>query len=73
MSGELRKTVTVQSAGRLELDFPELTEGDTVEVSVKAGAIRVAPAPILQFGRYRGQIWMAPDFDAPLDDFREYM
>lgn len=24
-------------------------------------------------GKYRGQGWMADDFDAPLDDFREYM
>lgn len=24
-------------------------------------------------GRYKGQIWMADDFDAPLDDFAEYM
>lgn len=26
-----------------------------------------------QFGSAKGQIWMADDFDAPLDDFREYM
>ena len=24
-------------------------------------------------GLRRGQIWMAEDFDAPLDDFKEYM
>ncbi|MBQ9061261.1 MAG: DUF2281 domain-containing protein [Eubacterium sp.] len=24
-------------------------------------------------GKYRGQGWMADDFDAPIDDFREYM
>ena len=24
-------------------------------------------------GMYRGQGWMADDFDAPLDDFEEYM
>ena len=24
-------------------------------------------------GKYRGQIWIADDFDAPLDSFREYM
>jgi len=23
--------------------------------------------------KYRGQIWMAEDFDAPLEDFAEYM
>jgi Protein of unknown function (DUF2281) len=25
------------------------------------------------FGIWQGQIWMANDFDAPLDDFEEYM
>ena len=24
-------------------------------------------------GKYRGQGWMSDDFDAPLDDFKEYM
>jgi antitoxin (DNA-binding transcriptional repressor) of toxin-antitoxin stability system len=26
-----------------------------------------------QRGSAKGQIWMAPDFDEPLEDFREYM
>lgn len=25
------------------------------------------------YGMYQGQIWMAEDFDAPLDDFQDYM
>ena len=25
------------------------------------------------FGDLRGKIWMAPDFDAPLEEFKEYM
>lgn len=25
------------------------------------------------FGALKGKIWIAPDFDAPLDDFKEYM
>ena len=28
---------------------------------------------IPQFGCAKGQIRMSPDFDAPLDDFKEYM
>lgn len=24
-------------------------------------------------GKYKGQVWMADDFDAPLEDFAEYM
>lgn len=30
----------------------------------------VAPRP--KFGEYRGQIKMAKNFDAPLDDFKDY-
>lgn len=25
------------------------------------------------FGLFKGRIWIAPDFDAPLEDFAEYM
>lgn len=25
------------------------------------------------FGALKGKIWMAPDFDEPLEDFKEYM
>jgi len=26
-----------------------------------------------QAGMLKGKIWMAPDFDAPLEDFKDYM
>lgn len=26
-----------------------------------------------KFGSAKGQVWMSDDFDAPLDDFKEYM
>jgi len=26
-----------------------------------------------QFGSAKGKIWMADDFDAPLEEFKEYM
>ena len=32
-------------------------------------ALKKAPKP----GCMKGKIWMADDFDAPLDDFKEYM
>lgn len=32
------------------------------------------PVPLRgALGSMKGQVWMAPDFDAPLEDFREYM
>ncbi|MCC7507587.1 MAG: DUF2281 domain-containing protein [Saprospiraceae bacterium] len=29
--------------------------------------------PKRQAGLLKGKIWIAPDFDVPLDDFKEYM
>ena len=29
--------------------------------------------PPFEYGRMSGNVWMADDFDAPLDDFMEYM
>ena len=31
------------------------------------------PSVNRQFGRMKGKIWMADDFDEPLEDFKEYM
>ena len=31
------------------------------------------PDGLRGFGALKGKIWMAPDFDAPLDDFKDYM
>ncbi len=34
----------------------------------------VPPQPVRKLGTMKGTVlYMAPDFDAPLDDFREYM
>jgi DNA-damage-inducible protein J len=27
----------------------------------------------VEFGRLKGQIWMSDDFDAPMEEFEEYM
>lgn len=36
--------------------------------------IQYSPAPKRrQRGSSKGQIWMSPDFNEPLEDFREYM
>jgi len=42
----------------------------TVKVTA---TVELVPPPIRpQYGRFAGKIEMAPDFDAPLEDFREY-
>ena len=40
--------------------------------AVRLVAIR-PPRKKREFGKYRGQVWIAPDFDAPLEDFKDYV
>lgn len=49
-------------------------------IIAKAGkpVVRLVPVepvsvPEREFGGWKGEFWMADDFDAPLEDFREYM
>ena len=37
------------------------------------GTIRPDPTKIPQLGCMEGKIWMADDFDAPMEEFEEYM
>ncbi len=70
---QLRKLVE-QAANGEEI---VLTEGDRpLAKLVAAGAIEEGQTtrPRAKFGSGRGQVlYMAPDFDAPLEDFKEYM
>ena len=38
-----------------------------------APAVKLVPVTRPGFGSYKGQIIMADDFDAPLDDFADYL
>ena len=40
---------------------------------VKLVPVEQPEKKIRQFGGWEGQVWMADDFDAPLDDFKDYM
>lgn len=73
-------TITVEEA---QAGLPELIEkllpGEEV-VLVRDGnevakLAKSGPRPVpSKAGCYRkAEFWMAPDFDAPLDDFKEYM
>ena len=70
--------VTLEEAQRRLLDLILATEpGQEVEIVlddlVIAKLVRI-PAGLRRLGSARGSIlYMAPDFDAPLDDFKEYM
>jgi hypothetical protein len=50
---------------------PDLRQG---KIRVEAKLERAGTGnPRPQYGCLSGKIWLAPDFDAPLDDFKEYM
>ena len=67
MAHALRATVR---AGHLVVDEPvDLPEGTVVDVV----PISQTAHPRPKFGSARGRVQMAPDFDAPLDDFADYV
>jgi antitoxin (DNA-binding transcriptional repressor) of toxin-antitoxin stability system len=73
-------TVTIQEAQAQLLDLiHRLDDGDEVIITENDQPIaRLARTHLrrdwpCEAGSARGRIWMAPDFDAPLEDFKEYM
>jgi hypothetical protein len=67
MTHALRATV---KSGHLVIDGPvDLPEGTVVELVPVPQTNR--PRPV--FGSARGRVQMAPDFDAQLDDFADYV
>lgn len=71
---EWHETATVKSGGRIELVLPELHDGEHVEVVVRRenGQGRSSQARRPQFGFAKGTIRMSDDFDAPLDEVKDY-
>ena len=73
----LMSTVTAilepEADGTLHLPVPEELKSRKVKVVATLEAIKPKQAkPRFKAGCLKG-FWMAPDFDAPLEDFKEYM
>jgi antitoxin (DNA-binding transcriptional repressor) of toxin-antitoxin stability system len=67
MAHALRATV---KAGHLVIDEPvDLPEGTVVDLV----PVPQTPHPRPKFGSAQGRVHIAPDFDAPLDDFADYV
>jgi hypothetical protein len=65
------QTVEIPASHRLVIDVPrEVPEGRAVLTFTPAGAKQIKERG---FGCAQGQFRMAEDFDAPLDDFKDYM
>lgn len=75
----ITKDVFVPDTHRLTLALelpPDSPTGDvvvTLTVKAKSAAHKPQNRMAELEGKYKGQIWMADDFDAPLEDFAEYM
>ena len=57
-------------------DFIAFLLAKTKEEKKKADKIsftKVEGNPDKGFGSLKGKIWMSPDFDEPLEDFKDYM
>jgi Protein of unknown function (DUF2281) len=60
--------------GVIELDQPLPSELEGKQVQVTVQEVELKPRKRRQAGsaKAKGQIWIAPDFDEPLEDFQEY-
>ena len=74
----LNRTVVIAADHRLSLEVelpPECPTGEfEVTLTFRPSGVPPRRNRIAEMrGVYAGQIWVSDDFDAPLDDFREYM
>ena len=58
--------------GSLRLPLPPELRHGKVKIEAKLESVKTTE-PHPQFGCLAGKISLAPDFDAPLDEFREYL
>ena len=58
---------------RLTIDVPREIPAGEVILTFTPKAAEQNQEKRRGFGCLKGQIWMAEDFDAPLEDFKDYM
>ncbi len=73
-------TYSVEAAqGSLTDLLTDAHQGKTIIIRATNGrAVRLVPTPVAgkrprKAGSARGLVWMSDDFDAPLEDFADYM
>jgi hypothetical protein len=72
----IKATLIPNSDGTLHLPLPPELRHGTLNVTAMIEPVepaRQTHTNLKGFGCLRGKIWIAPDFDAPLDDFKDYM
>lgn len=72
MGFEITTNATVGPNGHLEVDPPELTEGQTVQLVIRTKQDE-PPDRSRLFGSMKGELlYMSDDFDDPLPEFADY-
>ena len=83
----ITQTVDIPDSRRLTIDVPfEIPTGPVILTFTPAKSNQMPedhrtndsqseekPVRVPGFGCAKGKIWMADDFDAPLEDFKDYM
>ncbi len=70
----IKAILEADADGTLHLPLPrELRQGRIEVTATLRSANGNEPLPSPRFGCLAGKIQLAPDFDEPLEDFREYM
>ncbi|QQR80766.1 MAG: DUF2281 domain-containing protein [Deltaproteobacteria bacterium] len=76
------KTYAIEQHPKIDALIQEIAIGEEIILTAHTKPVaKVIPFPSLtdntkQFrkaGSLKGKIWMSPDFDEPLDEFKEYM
>jgi len=73
----ITQTVEIPANHRLTIDVPPEVPAGRAEI--RFFPVSTGKEPVTErkkhreFGCVKGDYWMADDFDAPLDDFKDYM
>ena len=69
----ITQTIEVPANRRITLEVPhEIPTGPVILTFTPKAPVQ-EPKKEREFGCAKGQFWMAEDFNAPLDDFKDYM
>ena len=70
----ITQTIEIPADRRITIEVPiEVPSGPVVLSFTPASAAKTESQKIPVFGCAKGQFKMADDFDAPLEDFKDYM
>ena len=71
MSDALQSILQLPKDERLRIAMEILRSIQVDEKQTEAPLVK--DRALRGYGKFAGQIWMSNDFDAPLDDFKDYM